>query len=100
MMNRPLLHAAPDTTPATAEISPTTIEHAMAQNSVSADDHKENGLEENKTATSQIEKTTNSELAKNQDNTLAGAFPAWDLLPPSGFVKRISRKKSGESSSL
>lgn len=31
---------------------------------------------------------------------LAGAFPAWDLLPPGGFVKRVNRKKTGEAPTL
>ena len=33
-------------------------------------------------------------------DALAGAFPAWDLLPPDAFIKRVTRKKSGETPTL
>jgi len=33
-------------------------------------------------------------------DALAGAFPAWDLLPPDAFVKRVTRKKAGETPTL
>lgn len=48
----------------------------------------------------EITVSPSSPLSPAPPDALAGVFPAWDLLPPDAFIKRVTRKKSSETPTL